>query len=192
MAKVKYAGRCDCGKISYPTKKDAKEARKRFRGKGLSVGAMAAYRCPESPLNYWHLGHMSQRIKDGVLSRDQVYGEPPEDMPDERETLQQVRDIVIRRARGRCEVCGGPGQEFSHRRTKSVHGEHRHHACNGIWSCRRCHADMHDHPERARRLGHHVSRYKEPWSEPVFLKGGWWLLHCDGTVSLTHAPEGAG
>jgi hypothetical protein len=96
--------------------------------------------------------------------------------------FEVARTIVIGRANGRCEVCGGPGYEYSHRRTRSVGGLHQHCPCNGVWSCRTCHTKMHAGPEAAREKGLHVSRYVEvPAFVPVRFITGWWMLRCDGT-----------
>lgn len=95
-----------------------------------------------------------------------------------------ARKLVRERAKGRCEVCGGPGYEYSHRRRRNIRG-HAWCPCNGVLSCRTCHAKMHAHPERARELGLHVSAFEESPSEvPVTLLVGEVRLFCDGTFEF--------
>ena len=181
--KLKYAGTCEfCGKVQYPTRKDAKEARRLMKGKGLPQSGVGVYQCGD----YWHLGHLSASVRNGRLSREQRYSEP-EVAPEVVESdISVARRIVFARAKNRCEVCGGPGQEFSHRRSKGVRDKYTDTPENGLCACRTCHAEMHANPEQARRLGHHVSRYTVyPGDVPVYLKGGWWLLASDGTMALT-------
>ena len=185
MTKLKYAGSCpESGKIQYPTRKDAKEARRLMKGKGISQTGVSIYAC--SDCAYWHLGHLSAAVRAGRLSREERYLEP-EIAPEKAEAAVSVaRRVVFARAKNRCEVCGGPGQEFSHRRTRAVRDQYTDTPENGLCACRTCHKRMHDNPERARELGHHVSRYtKFPGGVPVYLKGAWWLLCDDGTMALT-------
>lgn len=110
----------------------------------------------------------------------------------EREVLDAARGMVFGRSLYRCEVCGGVGREYSHRRTRAVGGEHQHCPCNALLACSADHRRMHDGPEVARRLGWHVSRYvDEPGTVPVWLppRGGWFLLGCDGSMTRTEAPD---
>ena len=185
MTKLKYAGTCDAsGKIQYPTRKDAKEARRLMKGKGIPQSGMSVYQCPEC--NYWHLGHLSASVRAGRLGREQRYSDPEIAPEDGRTALILGREAVFARAKNRCEICGGPATDFSHRRTRSVVDQWTHSPVNALAACRTCHKKMHDNPERARELGHHVSRYtKFPGGVPVYLKGAWWLLCDDGTMALT-------
>lgn len=185
VTKLKYAGSCPgSGKVQYPTRKDAKEGRRLMKGKGISQTGVSIYQCADC--DYWHLGHLSAAVRAGRLSREERYLEPEIAPEDGRTTLSVAREVVFTRARNRCEVCGGPATDYSHRRTRSVVGEHQHCPCNGIAACRTCHTRMHDHPETARGDGLHVSRYvQRPSDVPVRLKGAWWLLTCEGTMSLT-------
>lgn len=118
---------------------------------------------------------------------------PSERRDAEREALTAAREVVYRRSRGRCEVCGGVGSEFSHRRTRAVRGEHAHAAENALWACRTCHDRMHRNPEVARANGWHVSRYVEdPGTVPVWLppRSGWFLLGRDGSLTPSGGPDG--
>lgn len=94
-----------------------------------------------------------------------------------------LRDAVLARSKGLCEVCGGRGGELSHRQSRAV-GAHRYCPCNGLWACRTCHMDMHAHSEHARHMGWHVSRYytESPADLPVLLARGWVRLTCEGLV----------
>lgn len=92
----------------------------------------------------------------------------------------RARELVRKRANGRCEVCGGRGYEYSHRRRRSIR-EHSWCPCNGLLACRTCHARMHEGPVEAQVVGWHVSIYEEPATVPVLLAGGrYWLLDCEG------------
>lgn len=184
MTRLKFAGTCsESGKIQYPTRKDAKEGRRLMKGKGISQTGVSIYQCA---CEYWHLGHLSATVRAGTLSREERYIEVESAPEDGRTALSVAREIVFARAKDRCEVCGGRATDFSHRRTRSVKDEHTDSPENGLASCRACHAQMHRHPAEARRLGHHVSRYvPDPGKVPVHLKGAWWMLSRDGTMSLT-------
>lgn len=117
--------------------------------------------------------------------------------PSERRTiedglLESSRGYVYGRSGYRCEVCGGVGREYSHRRTRAVGGEHQHCPCNALLACSADHRRMHSSPVAARANGWHVSRYvDEPGSVPVWLppRGGWFLLGCDGSMTRTEAPD---
>lgn len=117
---------------------------------------------------------------------------PSERRDAEREALAAAREVVFARARYRCECCGGPAKEFSHRRTRAIRGEQQHDARNALAACSRCHAWMHAHPEQARERGWHVSRHEpDPGSVPVWLppRGGWFLLGHDGSRNPTEPPR---
>lgn len=95
----------------------------------------------------------------------------------------KVRMLVKYRDRHRCCRCGLAGAEWQHRRSRSVHDEHTHCTCNGIWLCSPCHQWVHAHPLIARLRGWSVSRHeRQPGSVPVdcVQHGGMVLLDCDG------------
>lgn len=96
--------------------------------------------------------------------------------------LRIARDQVISRSRGRCEVCGDIGSEFSHRQARGMGGAapSSHVASNGIWACRRCHARIEAEPAWAYSLGLKVRRGYKPIDVPVQLALAWWQLDDDG------------
>ncbi len=61
-----HFGVCPCGKRGFADKATAKIARKRIDP------ALRAYRCPDS--GWWHLGHLDDRIIQGIVDRREVYG----------------------------------------------------------------------------------------------------------------------
>ena len=66
-------GKCaTCGKRCYLTRHAARQARKAKRlhsdRRGLNV-----YRCEGS--GYYHLGHLSDLVRRGRVTRDEMYGE---------------------------------------------------------------------------------------------------------------------
>lgn len=94
---------------------------------------------------------------------------------------EQSRELVKRRAMGRCLRCGGPGAEWHHRRSRSVRDSHRHCPCNGVWLCGTCHRWVHAHPFEAKADGLIVSKQVgEPGSVVVTAHFGDLFLECDG------------
>lgn len=168
---VRSLGRCACGKVSYETRAAAKRAK---RGLGTRAdGRMRPYQCQVNT-QVWHLGHLHDDVVAGAVGRDRVY------TPSEVQAM--AREALLRRAGRQCEVCGGVGRDYSHRRTRSVKDAHQWCPCNAVWACRTCHDAMHAAPAQARERGHHVSRYvEEPATIPVRLRGRWFVLLCDGT-----------
>lgn len=167
-----------CGKASYSSRSDAKTMARRL---GLKGAGNRPYPCPEFP-GYYHLGHLAEDIIKGTITRAQAYG------MDEAE--KWARNTVAMRAHHLCEVCGGRGQEFSHRRTRAVRDDHLWCPCNALLSCHTCHATMHAGPVEARRVGQHVSRYiAEPATVPVQLSVGWAMLDCDGGGRVVPAEQ---
>lgn len=63
-----------------------------------------------------------------------------------------VRDMVIARSGGRCELCGlKPGTDFSHRWRDGQSGPYV--ASNGLWADRQCHDAAHLYPAAAKAHG---------------------------------------
>lgn len=94
---------------------------------------------------------------------------------------EQSRELVKRRAMGRCLRCGGPGSEWHHRRSRSVRDSHRHCPCNGAWLCSTCHKWVHAHPFEAKAEGFIVSKYvSEPGSIRLTAHFGDLFLDCLG------------
>ena len=104
-------------------------------------------------------------------------------------TEAEAREIVRKRANGRCEVCGGRGSEYSHRQRRSIQAN-RWDPANALLACRSCHARMHNSPQEARTVGWHVSIYEEPAQVPVLLSDGhYWLLDHEGGATEVVDPQ---
>lgn len=172
------ASKCVCGKDIYLTRKDARAAKRRYGKRGLNNHV---YACLINERAF-HLGHLPPDVIAGTITRGEVYS------MDEQE--KWAREAVTLRAHRRCEVCGGGGQEFSHRRTRAVRDDHKWCPCNGIFSCRTCHSQMHAGPLTARYDGLHVSRFEAlPGIIPVRLSVGWAILDCEGGGRVIDASE---
>lgn len=64
--------RCPCGKVRFLTKRDAKRAIARMKGR---QGRMHAYRCDggtEGCAEFWHVGHVPPDLIQGRATRDDV------------------------------------------------------------------------------------------------------------------------
>lgn len=61
------------GKCRYPSKQDAKAAFRRSRRFLRDPGRVRAYRCDEC--GWVHLGHISERVVRGAVSRAEAYGQ---------------------------------------------------------------------------------------------------------------------
>lgn len=71
MTTSRAIGSCEsCGKLSYTTKKIARQAARKLKG-----GHMNAYPCPVSE-KLWHVGHLSKYVIDGNASRRDIYRRP--------------------------------------------------------------------------------------------------------------------
>jgi 5-methylcytosine-specific restriction protein A len=98
----------------------------------------------------------------------------------------KAREVVMAREQGGCLRCSGPGAEWAHRRTRSVHDEHTMCPCNGVRLCTTCHQWCHHNPTAAVREGFMVSRHvAEPGIIPVESWYGTIWLHCDGGIDFT-------
>ena len=99
-----------------------------------------------------------------------------------------TRDLVRKRAGGRCELCGMslPVGHFHHRRPRAMGGTKRIEA-SGAANClllhSRCHADIESSRERALANGWLVRQSDIPASVPAKLWRGLTLLSDDGTFS---------
>lgn len=58
-----------CGKIRFLTKADAKKTITRMKGR---TGRMHPYRCETEAGTFWHIGHVPNAPKAGVVTRDDV------------------------------------------------------------------------------------------------------------------------
>jgi hypothetical protein len=90
-----------------------------------------------------------------------------------------------------------PGEDWHHRRSRSVRDEHTHCPCNGITLCgpgnnHGDHGWAHSNPFEARAQGLIISRHERrmPFEVPMFsnLVKGWVLLTCDGQMVPTEDP----
>lgn len=105
------------------------------------------------------------------------------------------REIVKTRDVGRCVRCGMAGNNFHHRRSRSVTDDCTHAPCNAITLCGSgttgCHGWVHAHPFEARAMGWIVSRHATPHDEPVHVRWlDWITLTCEGAFHL-HREESA-
>lgn len=161
--------KCLCGKDAYLSRSDARKAKRRY---GKRANGNRVYACMVNP-GVFHLGHLPADVVNGTITRSDAYPRGDAEV--------WAREAVAIRSHRRCEVCGGGGQDYSHRRTSAVHDSHQWCPCNALMACRPCHAKMHASPAVARRDGLHVSRYvKEPGTVPALLSVGWAILDCDG------------
>lgn len=113
-------------------------------------------------------------------------------VPGMSRVLVRVRDMH------RCVVCHMAGQDWHHRRTRSVRDEHTHCPCNGITLCgpgnnHGDHGWVHSHPFESRHRGLIISRHEQrmPFEVPMWVGGKWVYLDCEGgvTVDLSGLPE---
>jgi 5-methylcytosine-specific restriction protein A len=96
-----------------------------------------------------------------------------------------VRVLIIERANGVCELCGGakPGMQVHHRRPRGMGGSRRddtNTAANGIYCCADCHSTIESHRWLAQERGLLLRQHQEPTEVPVQLHGVRWFLTDDG------------
>lgn len=60
---------CPCGKRAYRSRKAARQKARNLYPESL----MNVYKCPQVQDN-WHMGHIPQDIRRGVISKGEVYG----------------------------------------------------------------------------------------------------------------------
>lgn len=108
-----------------------------------------------------------------------------------------ARQLTYQRAGGRCELCGGPPTDYSHRKPRSQGGTWS--PVNALHLCHVCHAYCHAHPEEARDQGWFVASHQNPADVPahlsMWLGTGWFLLSDWGgydVVDLERTPYEAG
>jgi hypothetical protein len=82
----------------------------------------------------------------------------------------QGRTLVYARSGGRCEAgCGGIGQEWHHRKARSLGG--RWDASNGMHVCRPCHAWIGEHAIEAGGKGWYLGAREDPSAVPMLRFG---------------------
>lgn len=90
------------------------------------------------------------------------------------------RKLVYARAGGLCEAgCGGRGQEWHHRKARSLGGTW--HASNGMHLCRQCHAWVGEHAIEAGGKGWYLGARENPSATPMLRLGVWVVLADDGS-----------
>ena len=104
---------------------------------------------------------------------------------------QEGRDIVTRRAGYRCEYCGKPGSDWSHRISRGRGGQWQ--PSNGLLLCADCHRRAHANPSWAYEEGIFVRTNATPSLVPVryltrYKGRRWVLLDDEGGRTETVAP----
>ena len=107
---------------------------------------------------------------------------------------KQVRDRILERNQGMCEVCGlAAPQQIHHRRPRGAGGTKRpesNQAANGLAACQECHAMVESNRIHALDRGWLVPQNLAPDGVPVVFHGDWALLCNDGAVF--RPPQGPG
>jgi 5-methylcytosine-specific restriction protein A len=111
---------------------------------------------------------------------------------------EEVRDIVLKRAAGKCERCGLPikgSAEYHHRRPRGMGGS-KDPAVGSASNCLLLHPGCHGHIEsyrmKGRGLGYLVSQTQDPQEVAVKRWDGWVLLQPDGGLVPVDEPLPAG
>lgn len=103
------------------------------------------------------------------------------------------REVVAERDGGRCVMCRAPGTNCHHRRSRSVHDEHRHCPCVLVTMCGSgttgCHGYVHARPLAARGAGLIVTKFAATPGLVPFRSGLTWVFpDCKGgAVRVTAA-----
>lgn len=97
----------------------------------------------------------------------------------------KVRDLVLRRADGRCERCGmfTDAMQLHHRRARGMGGStavDTNTAANALALCVNCHRDVESMRVDSVNLGFLVRQGFDPAAVPVFRRGQWSLLGLGG------------
>jgi hypothetical protein len=87
---------------------------------------------------------------------------------------------VFRRYGGKCGMCGGPPEEYHHRKMRSQGGTGEYANC--LLVCHRCHRQIHDNPDWAYRHGLLVRSHNHPNTVKTWLNCqiSCFEKHCDG------------
>ena len=99
-----------------------------------------------------------------------------------------TRELLWHRSGWRCEIhtegCAGDATDLHHRQRRGCGDDT---ITNALHVCRPCHMHAHAHPVEARANGWIVSSYYSPASQPVRIRGRWYLLRDNG--SKDPAPD---
>ena len=105
-----------------------------------------------------------------------------------------VRDLIVARSQGMCEICGfAVPEQIHHRRPRGSGGTRRpetNEAANGLAACSACHALVESRRTFALDRGWLVPPNHAPDHVPVVYQGNWALLTDDGAVF--RPPQGHG
>jgi hypothetical protein len=71
-----YTATCQCGKRSYLTRRQAKQAMRAARNRLADTGHWSVYRCPTNPVMF-HYGHLAPGVITGEVGRGELYGHGP-------------------------------------------------------------------------------------------------------------------
>ncbi len=97
-------------------------------------------------------------------------------------TEASARAIVKARSGGRCEACGEPGTDWSHRISRGRQGLWL--PSNGLWLDRRCHSWLHQELLLAEVCGWQLTTGERPSDVPAWLRSpylaGWHKLDDEG------------
>jgi len=97
-----------------------------------------------------------------------------------------VRDMIMARSQGHCEICGmAAPEQIHHRRPRGAGGskaDDTNQAANGLAICSPCHAIVESRREFAFDRGWLVRQGHSPVNVPVVFHGSWALLTDDGGV----------
>jgi hypothetical protein len=105
---------------------------------------------------------------------------------------QQCKSLVLARAGGRCERCGGIGKSYHHRKKRSQGGEWS--ADNVVFLCGHgtagCHGWIEHNANKAEEEGWHVRPWQDPEDIPIKYRRTEWLsLLPDGEVVESEPVE---
>jgi hypothetical protein len=106
---------------------------------------------------------------------------------------EEVRDLLMQRADGRCERCGTPMSSFQihHRRPRGMGGSRLPDtggASNGLVLHPHCHLWIETHRKAAASLGFLVGQGRQTESAEVRMSDGWFLLTADGQ-RMPYSPD---
>ena len=83
----------------------------------------------------------------------------------------KARKEALLRDEGKCLRCRKPAADVHHRRPKKMGGTKNEYTAFGMANlvslCRKCHNDIHAHPEQAYRTGYLVHSWDDPAHIPI-------------------------